>query len=89
MVANLATVSAAVLSGGPRDLADITRGEWPLILDKDSWFHFLITMLADITRAGARFWDLPSRGNFPFNTKEALFEEVANDVEVPVTQKKW
>lgn len=72
-MANLTTVSAAVLSGGPGDLADITRGEWPLILDKDSWFHFLITMLADITRAGAHFWDLPSRGNFPFNTKEGGF----------------
>ena len=84
-VANLALVSAAILSSGPGDQKDVTMGEWPLILDKDSWFCFLITMLAGAARAGVRFQDLPSRGNFPLNTKEASLN-LADDIEVPATQ---
>ena len=82
-IANLCTVSAAVLSAGPGTQHAISNGEWPLILNRDSWFHFLISMLAGAARAGARFKDLPSMGNFPFDVPNLVLND---DIPVPATQ---
>lgn len=84
-VANLAMVTSAILSAGPGTKQNVSNGEWPLILDKDSWFRFLITVLGGAARVGARFRDLPSRGNFPLNTSEASLK-LSDDLEVPATQ---
>lgn len=84
-IANLASISTTILSGGPGTQKDISHGDWPLILNKDSWFHFLITSLAGTARVGAQFKDLPSRGDFPLNTKNASLT-ISNDLSVPVSQ---
>ena len=82
-IANLGTVNAAVLSAGPGTQHAISKGEWPLILNRDSWFRYLITALAGAARAGARFKDLPSMGDFPLNAADLV---LANDIPVPATQ---
>ena len=69
-IANLSTVMAAVLSAGPGSQNAVSKGEWPLILNRDSWFRFFISILAGAAHAGARFKDLPSMGDFPFNTSD-------------------
>lgn len=85
MVADLGTVSGAILMAGPGTQKDIVMGDWPLILDCDSWFCFAITSLANIAKAGARFKDFTSRGNHAFNTEEAQFT-IGDKFEVPATQ---
>ena len=73
LVADLGTITGAVLVAGPGTQKDITVGDWPLILDCDSWFRYAITCLANIAKAGARFKDFPSRGNHIFDTEQASF----------------
>lgn len=85
LVADLGTITGAILAAGPGTQKDITLGDWPLILDGDSWFCYAITCLANIAKAGARFKDFPSRGNHQFNVEEASFT-LGNNFEVPTTQ---
>ena len=82
-IANLCSINAAVLSAGPGTQHAISKGEWPLILNRDSWFRFLITTLAVAARAGARFKDLPSMGDFPLHTPDLV---LTDDIPVPATQ---
>ena len=82
---NLALISASLLSAGPGSKEDASLGDWPLVLDKDSWFRFLITTLAGAARAGARFKDLPSRGNHPLDPKTMALE-LSDDAEFPGSQ---
>lgn len=84
-IANLGTVTTAILSGGPGTQQAVSKGEWPLILNQDSWFHFLITILAGAVRASARFKDLPSHGNHAFNMELASLL-LSDELPVPVTQ---
>ena len=85
LVADLGTISGAILAAGPGSQKDIKEGDWPLILDSDSWFRYAITCLANIAKAGARFRDFPSRGNHPFNTELASFA-LGDEFERPATQ---
>ena len=85
LVADLGTISGAVLAAGPGTQKDISEGDWPLILDCDSWFRYAITCLANIAKAGARFKDFPSRGNHSFDTEQASFA-LGNEFERPATQ---
>ena len=83
-IANLCTVNAAILSAGPGTQHAISKGEWPLILNCDSWFRYLVSMLA-----GTRFKDLPSMGDFPLNAMDIV---LADDIPVLATQTelvKW
>ena len=82
-IANLSTVTAAVLSAGPGTQAAVSKGEWPLILNWDSWFRFLITVLSGAARAGARFKDLPSMGDFPLNADNLV---LGDDLPMPGSQ---
>ena len=84
-IAHLGTVTAAILSGGPGTQQAVSKGEWPLILNQDSWFRFLITVLAGAAHAGARFKDLPSRGDHTFNMELASLP-LSDELTVPVTQ---
>ena len=85
LVADLGTISRAILAAGPGSQKDITDGDWPLILDADSWFRYTITCLANIAKVGARFRDFPSRGDHPFDTEQASFA-LGNEFECPATQ---
>ena len=85
LVADLGTITGAILAAGPGSQKDITEGDWPLILDADSWYRFAITCLANIAKAGARFKDFPSRGNHSFNTELASFA-LGSEFERPATQ---
>ena len=58
-----------------------------MILDCDSWFHYAISCLANIAKAGAWFKDFPSRGNHPFNTELASFA-LGNEFERPASQSE-
>ena len=82
---NLTKITAAILSGGPGSDEEAKLGTWPLILNKDSWFRFLITTLAGAARAGARFKDLPLRGGFPINGKTTSLE-LDDGLEFPGSQ---
>ena len=84
-IGNIATITAALLAGGPGSEEEAKLGTWPLILNKDSWFRFLITTLAGAARAGARFKDMPSRGNFTINTKVTTLE-LNDGLEFPGSQ---
>ena len=85
LVADLGTITGAILAAGPGSQKDIMEGDWPLILDSDSWFRYAITCLANIAKAGARFKDFPSRGNHSFDTEQASFA-LGNEFERPATQ---
>ena len=84
-IANLGTVMAAILSGGLGTQQPVSKGEWPLILNQDSWFRFLITILTGAARVGARFKDLPSHGDHVLNTELASLP-LSDDLPVPTTQ---
>ena len=84
-IGNIATITAALLAGGPGSEEEAKLGTWPLILNKDSWFRFLITTLARAARAGARFKDMPSRGNFTINTKVTTLD-LNDGLEFPGSQ---
>ena len=85
LVADLGTITGAILAAGPGSQKDISEGDWPLILDSDSWFRYAITCLANIAKAGARFKDFPLRGNHSFDTEQASFA-LGNEFERPATQ---
>ena len=80
LVDDLATIMTAVLSGGPMTSDDLLNGEWPAILNVNSWFKLTTTLLAAMARAAGHFKDLPSRGNFPIDTKE---DELTLDDNLP------
>ena len=82
-IANLCTVNAAILSAGPGTQHAVSKGEWPLILNRDLWFRYLISSLTGAARAGSRFKDLPSMGDFPLNAADLV---LADDIAVPATQ---
>ena len=84
-IVDLGTIVGSILAVGLGTQKDITEGDWPLILDCDSWFRYVITALANIAKAGARFRDFPSRGNHLFNTKKASFT-LGDEFEIPATQ---
>ena len=84
-IANIGSITGAILASGPGVQKDVTMGEWPLILDCDSWFRYAITCLANIAKAGVRFKDFPLRGNHPFDTEQASFE-LGDEFEHPATQ---
>ena len=85
LIADLGTITGAILAAGPGTKKDIAEGDWPLILDSDSWYRFAITCLANIAKAGARFKDFPARGNHSFDTEQASFA-LGNELERPATQ---
>ena len=85
LIADLGTITGAILAAGPGTKKDIVEGDWPLILDCDSWYRYAITCLANIAKAGARFKDFPARGNHPFETELASFA-LGNEFERPATQ---
>ena len=85
LIADLGTITGAILAAGPGTKKDVSEGDWPLILDCDSWYRYAITCLANIAKAGARFKDFPARGNHPFDTELASFA-LGNEFERPATQ---
>ena len=85
LIADLGTITGAILAAGPGTQKDVTTGDWPLILDCDSWYRYAITCLANIAKAGARFKDFPLRGNHAFDTEQASFA-LGNEFERPATQ---
>ena len=87
LVTGISTVTGAILASGPGSQKDIKAGDWPLILDCDSWFCYAISCLANIAKAGVRFKDFPSRGNHPFNTELASFA-LGDEFERPATQSE-
>lgn len=90
-VANVVTVTSAILCAGPGEQEDIAKGKWPLLLNKDSWFHFLISVLVGAARAGGWYNDIAARGNFPLNVTDANFD-LENNFEVLASQMemvKW
>lgn len=89
IVADLGTITGSILAAGLGTQKDITVGDWPLILDCDSWFRFAISTLGNIAKAGARFKDFPSRGNHALliDSEHASFT-LRDEFEVPVTQSE-
>ena len=85
LVVDLGTITGAILVAGPGTQKDVAMGDWPLILDCDSWYRYAITCLANIAKAGAQFKGFPLRGNHPLDTEQASFT-LGNEFERPATQ---
>ena len=89
LVADLGTITGSILAAGSGTQKDISMGDWPLILDCDLWFRFVISCLGNIAKAGARFKDFPSRRKHVLAIgSEAMSFTLGDEFEVPVMQSK-